>query len=74
MRLAATITRPQSHRKFVGNTQKNVAEHTPAAYDDLRTCTKQEWESIDNGTITKLYESMPKSIKAVLKSKGQSIK
>ena len=74
MRLAAAITRPQSHRKFVGNTQKNVAKHNPATCDDLWTCTKQELESIDNGTITKLYESMPKRIKAVLKLKGQSIK
>ena len=58
----------------MSNTQKNVAKHTPATYDDLWTCAKQEWESIDNVTITKLYESMPMRIKAVLKSKGQSIK
>ena len=35
MRLAAAITRPQSHRKFVGNTQKNVAKHTPATCDNF---------------------------------------
>ena len=58
----------------MGNTQKNVAKISPATCDDLWSYTKQEWESIDNGTIAKLYESMPKCIKAVFKSKGQSIK
>ena len=38
--------------------------------EELWSVAQEEWETISNDAITKLYESIPRQIKAVLKAKG----
>ena len=42
----------------------------PQKSDELWNCTKQQWNLLDSDVIVKLYDSMPRRIKAALKCKG----
>ena len=42
--------------------------------EDMWKYIQEEWSSIDNGIITKLYESIPRRLRAVLMNKGHNIR
>lgn len=54
--------------------KENVKNRHPQTRQELWNITKQEFESLPNEYIKKLYESMTRRIKAVINSKGNCTK
>ena len=50
--------------------QLNKYEKPPKGMIELWECVQVEWNKIEEDTCVKLVESMPKRMKAVIKSKG----
>jgi hypothetical protein len=49
-------------------------EVLPRNGDELWAALQEEWQGIDQGFITKLYESMPRRVEALRKAKGSHTK
>lgn len=56
--------------------ERKVRSHKPRPKnkDELIQVVKQEWNNIDNNTLIKLIESMPRRVEAVIKNKGNPTK
>ena len=50
--------------------KEKVSKRISKTLDELWTCFQEEWDSIPNETIQKLYQSIPRRLAAIKKCKG----